>query len=148
MATAAASVRAARPADAPALAALAGQLGYPVSADELAERLPGLASSGDALLLVADGPDAGAALGWIHVELKRGLLAPLTAQVMGLVVDEGRRSQGIGARLLQAGESWARERGCHAILVGTRVTRERAHRFYRRAGYDLLKTSHFFEKRL
>jgi hypothetical protein len=28
------------------------------------------------------------------------------------------------------------------------VARERAHRFYERQGYDLIKTSHVFEKRL
>jgi GNAT superfamily N-acetyltransferase len=142
-------VRAVRAGDAPALADLAGQLGYPTDADELASRLPGVVENGDAILLVvADGSDRDTIHGWIHVELKRSLLAPLAAQVMGLVVDERRRSQGFGATLLEAGERWAREHGCHSMLVGTRVTRERAHRFYRRAGYDLLKTSHFFEKAL
>jgi GNAT superfamily N-acetyltransferase len=144
----AADLRTARAADASTLAELAGQLGYPVSAQELRERMPGVTANPDAALLVAADESDAAVLGWIHVELKRSLLAPLAAQVMGLVVDERRRSRGIGALLLEAGESWARERGCQAILVGTRVTRERAHRFYRRAGYDLLKTSHFFEKRL
>jgi GNAT superfamily N-acetyltransferase len=67
---------------------------------------------------------------------------------MGLVVDESVRSRGIGARLLERGEAWAQERGCRTMLVGTRITRERAHRFYERQGYDLLKTSHFFEKPL
>ena len=105
-----------------------------------------MATNPDAVLLVAG--TAEEVHGWIHVELKRSLLAPLGAQVMGLVVDERRRSEGIGAALLAAGEAWARERGCRSMLVGTRVTREREHRFYRRAGYDLLKTSHFFEKAL
>jgi len=34
------------------------------------------------------------------------------------------------------------------MLVGTRVTRQRAHRFYEREGYAVAKTSHFFEKEL
>ena len=129
------------------MAELAGQLGYPLAVDELAARLPAVgASDADIVLVAVDERDLAA--GWIHVEIKRTLLAPLSAQVMGLVVDEGARSRGIGARLLEQGEAWARGRGCSLILVGTRVTRERAHRFYRRQGYDLLKTSHFFEKRL
>jgi GNAT superfamily N-acetyltransferase len=140
------AVRPARTEDAPALAVLAGQLGYPTSSEELSARLPEVAANPDAVILVAGERDD--VRGWIHVELKRSLLAPLAAQVMGLVVDERRRSEGIGAALLAAGEAWARERGCRSMLVGTRVTRERAHRFYRRAGYDLLKTSHFFEKGL
>jgi GNAT superfamily N-acetyltransferase len=148
VATRTATIRPARVADAPALAALAGQLGYPSTAQDVAARLPAIATSLDAAVLVAcDGP-AEIIRGWIHVELKRSLLAPLAAQVMALVVDEGRRGEGIGAALLVVGEEWAAERGCHHMLVATRVVRERAHRFYRRSGYELLKTSHIFEKGL
>jgi GNAT superfamily N-acetyltransferase len=147
MEAAVASVRPAEAGDAARMAELAGQLGYRVTLDELAARLPAVAASdSDTLLVAVDERDV--PVGWIHVEVKRTLLAPLSAQVMGLVVDEAARSRGIGARLLEGGEAWARERGCSLILVGTRVTRERAHRFYRRQGYGLLKTSHFFEKRL
>lgn len=148
------AVRPARPHDAATLADLASQLGYPTTAGELAARLPQVTAGEDAVILVAtgggdgNGDDGGAAIGWIHVELKQSLLAPLAAQVMGLVVDEQRRGGGIGAALLAAGEAWARERGCAQMLVATRVTRERAHRFYRREGYALLKTSHVFEKAL
>jgi GNAT superfamily N-acetyltransferase len=147
METAAASMREARATDADRMTDLAAQLGYPLAPGELAERLPRVAGTRDAVVLVAVDEDD-LPIGWIHVELKPTLLAPLAAQVMGLVVDEAARNGGIGARLLERGEAWARERGCHAMLVGTRVTRERAHRFYRRQGYDLLKTSHFFEKPL
>lgn len=140
------AVRPARTEDAPALAVLAGQLGYPTSSEQLSARLPEVAAHPDAVILVAGERDE--VQGWIHVELKRSLLAPLAAQVMGLVVDERQRGGGIGAALLTAGEARARERGCAQMLVATRVTRERAHRFYRREGYALLKTSHVFEKAL
>jgi GNAT superfamily N-acetyltransferase len=87
-------------------------------------------------------------IGWIHVDVKRTLVAPRSAQVMGLVVEDAARSRGIGRDLLRAGEAWATAHGCSRIVVGTRVTRERAHRFYQREGYTLEKTSHFFEKGL
>ena len=147
MDTLAGQLREARADDAERMTELAAQLGYPLAAGELAARLPQVAGADDAVVLVAV-DESGVAIGWIHVELKATLLAPLAAQVMGLVVDEASRSRGIGARLLERGEEWARERGCQTMLVGTRVTREDAHRFYRRQGYDLLKTSHFFEKGL
>jgi GNAT superfamily N-acetyltransferase len=147
MDTVATSLREARVSDADRMTDLAAQLGYPLAPDELAERLPQVAGTRDAVVLVAV-DESDQPIGWIHVELKPTLLAPLAAQVMGLVIDEAARNRGIGARLLERGEAWARERGCRAMLVGTRVTRERAHRFYRRQGYDLLKTSHFFEKPL
>lgn len=141
------AIRPPRGADAASLADLSSQLGYPVSADELAERLAVVGANDHAAVRVAtDASDR--AIGWIHVELKRTLVAPLTAQVMGLVVAEGDRGAGVGRGLLAAAEEWAAARGCRQMLVGTRVTRERAHRFYTREGYTLQKTSHFFEKTL
>lgn len=142
-----ATVRPARPGDAEALAGLATQLGYPSSPGELTERLPHVLEAANAAVLVAtDAADR--PVGWLHVELKHSLVAPPAAQVMGLVVDEAFRDRGLGAELLRRAEEWAAARGCHALLVATRVTREDAHRFYRREGYRLLKTSHVFEKDL
>jgi GNAT superfamily N-acetyltransferase len=99
-----------------------------------------------AVLVATDTADR--PIGWLHVEIKRTLVAPRSAQVMGLVVDDAARSRGIGRDLLRAAEAWAAARGCHRMVVGTRVTRERAHRFYQREGYALDKTSYFFEKGL
>jgi len=45
-------------------------------------------------------------------------------------------------------ERWARERGAVTLRVGSRTTREGAHRFYEREGYTLAKTSHWFQKDL
>jgi GNAT superfamily N-acetyltransferase len=141
------AIRPPRSQDTAALADLSGQLGYPVGADELEARLAAVQGNDHAAVLVAtdagDGP-----IGWVHVELKRTLVAPLTAQIMGLVVDAEARSGGVGHVLLRAAEAWAAARGCRHLLVGTRVSRERAHRFYEREGYALMKTSHFFEKAL
>jgi GNAT superfamily N-acetyltransferase len=129
------------------LAILSEQLGYPVGTDELAERLAAVTANDHAKLMVAV-DDEDWPIGWIHVEVKRTLVAPLSAQVMGLVVDEAARSGGIGRELLRSAEAWAAGRGCRRMLVGTRVTRERAHRFYQREGYAVEKTSYFFEKEL
>ncbi|HEX6127847.1 MAG TPA: GNAT family N-acetyltransferase [Candidatus Limnocylindria bacterium] len=147
MATTAFAIRPATADDADRLSELATQLGYPTTPSELAMRVRALAALPDAAILVATDADD-RPIGWIHVGLKPSLLAPLSAQVMGLVVDEARRGVGIGAQLLNRAEAWATDRGCGELLVATRVTRERAHRFYRRHGYELLKTSHIFHKEL
>jgi GNAT superfamily N-acetyltransferase len=80
--------------------------------------------------------------------LHRSLVEPLSALIMGLVVGEGHRSTRIGARLLDAAERWARAHGCRQMVVATRITRERAHRFYAREGYSVAKTSYFLTKAL
>lgn len=129
------------------MATLSGQLGYPIGTDELAERLRAVGANDQAAVLVAADADD-QPLGWIHVEVRRTLVAPLSAQVMGLVVDDAVRSGGIGRDLLRAAEAWAASRGCRRMLEGTRVTRQRAHRFYEREGYTVQKTSYIFEKSL
>jgi GNAT superfamily N-acetyltransferase len=141
------AIRPPRGQDAAALAVLSGQLGYPASTQELEDRLAAVAGNDHAAVLVAtDASDR--PIGWVHVELKRTLVAPLTAQIMGLVVDAASRGGGVGSELLRAAEAWAADRGCRQMVVGTRITRERAHRFYSREGYTLQKTSHFLVKAL
>jgi GNAT superfamily N-acetyltransferase len=136
--------------DAPAVAALAGQLGYPATPDQVRARHARLASAPErgAVLVAVDDGGPGEVIGWAHVELRDTLVAPATAQLMALIVADGARDRGVGRDLLHAAESWARDRGCEALIVATRVTRTDAHRFYRREGYDLDKTSHIFLKAL
>ena len=134
------------PADAPALAALAGELGYPTDGEALLGRLAALHPTDAAVIVSTDMNDL--PTGWCHVELRRTLVEPLSALVVGLVIGEGHRSEGIGAELLGAAEGWARARGCRRLVVATRITRERAHRFYAREGYEVTKTSYFLAKDL
>lgn len=139
-------VRAPIPSDAPALAALAGELGYPTSPEALLGRLAALHPTDAAVLVSTDADDV--PTGWCHVEMRRTLVEPMSALIVALVIGEGHRSGGIGAVLLAAAERWARARGCQRLVVATRVTRERAHRFYAREGYEVSKTSYFLTKTL
>ena len=132
--------------DVPSIADLNGQLGYPAPEPELEARLAGILASDDHAVLVATQDDR--AIGWVHVAVERGLEASHVACIRGLIVDERHRSEGIGRLLIQAAEGWAGARGCEVVIVRTRVTRERAHRFYRREGFELTKTSHVFGKPL
>jgi GNAT superfamily N-acetyltransferase len=134
-------------ADAPHVADLTTQLGYPTDAGEARDRLASLEQRpDDHAALVAE--EAGRVVAWVHVELERSLASGTSANIGGLVVDEAHRSSGVGAELLAAAEHWASDRGVDRMVVRSRVARERAHRFYEREGYAIMKTSHIFEKRL
>jgi len=139
-------IRAMRRDDAGAVANLATQLGYPSSEVQLAERIAQVQGREEAAAMVAE--DAGNVVAWVHVELRRTLVADQHAQVMALVVDERCRGRGIGAALMAEAERWARKRGANAVRVASRTTREEARRFYERQGYRLTKTSNWFEKEL
>jgi ribosomal-protein-alanine N-acetyltransferase len=57
------------------------------------------------------------------------------AQVHGLAVDPQHLRHGLGSRLIDALEQFARESGCRGVYVDTPVDNERARAFYRDCGY-------------
>ena len=139
-------VRRAAPADAARLADLSTALGYPMTPDDAIRRLGEIADHPDHGLLVAE--IGGRVEGWIQVSLPRIFETPLQAEIAGLIVDESARGGGIGRKLIEAAEGWARARGCRAIRVRSNVVRERARAFYEREGFAVVKTQRVFEKPL
>jgi GNAT superfamily N-acetyltransferase len=140
-------IRRAKSGDAPRLAELAGQLGYPATADQLRQRMQRIQPASQHAIFVAESPKDGV-IGWLHVSRQPLLEVEMRAEVNGLVVAEGQRSLGAGARLLAAAEEWARKRGCKGMSVRSNVIRERAHKFYERNGYEHYKTQKSFRKSL
>jgi GNAT superfamily N-acetyltransferase len=142
-------IRRARRSDAERIARLSGELGYPATAAQIATRLRQLTPVSKHAVFVAESPDAGTGLiGWVHVSVSHLLESDIRAEVNGLVVAEGQRSAGAGAKLLEAAEEWARRRGCLGMNVRSNVIRERAHMFYERNGYEHYKTQKAFRKAL
>ena len=138
-------IRKARRGDAARIAQLSGELGYPASPEQIAARLRQLTPTTKHSVFVAESPEGGL-IGWLHVSLSHLLESDLRAEVNGLIVAEGQRSAGAGAKLLQAAEEWARRRGCKGMNVRSNVIRERAHKFYERQGYEHYKTQKAFRK--
>jgi GNAT superfamily N-acetyltransferase len=140
-------VRRARTNDAPQLAELSGQLGYPTTAKEITKRMRKLKPASQNALFVAEAQNAGV-VGWTHVSVTYLVEVGTRAELNGLIVAEGQRSLGAGARLLEAAEDWARKHGCPSMSVRSNVIRERAHKFYERQGYEHYKTQKAFRKSL
>jgi GNAT superfamily N-acetyltransferase len=140
-------IRAPGPLDYAGMATLATQLGYPAGAEDIARRLAGMRDSVEHAAFVAQLRGAEIA-GWIAVFIYRCVETDARAEVSGLVVDETNRSQGIGKRLLERAEQWAREKGCDAIGLRSNVIRDRAHAFYERQGYQHHKMQKSFRKNL
>ncbi|HTQ60958.1 MAG TPA: GNAT family N-acetyltransferase [Candidatus Solibacter sp.] len=140
-------IRRARSSDASRLAELSGELGYPASAAEIVKRMNKLKAARDNALFVAESREAGL-VGWAHVSVTHLVEAGTRAELNGLIVAEGQRSLGVGAKLLEAVESWALKHGCPTMSVRSNVIRQRAHRFYERQGYEHYKTQKAFRKEL
>lgn len=139
--------RRARISDAAQLAELSGQLGYPTTAVEIIKRMRKLKPASQNALFLAESPDA-RVIGWAHVSVTHLVEVGTRAELNGLIVADGQRSLGAGARLLEAAEDWARKRGCPSMSVRSNVIRERAHKFYERQGYEHYKTQKAFRKTL
>jgi GNAT superfamily N-acetyltransferase len=142
-------IRKARRGDAERLAQLTGELGYPATAAQIAVRLRQLTPVSKHAVFVAESPEAGmGVVGWVHVSVSHLLESDVRAEVNGLIVADGQRSAGAGAKLLEAAEAWARRRGCRGMNVRSNVIRERAHKFYERQGYEHYKSQKAFRKPL
>jgi predicted N-acetyltransferase YhbS len=133
----AATIRSATVDDCAALERLIGQLGYAVSAPEVAERLAVMQGDGR-LVLVAEFD--GAVIGCLSTSIMRVLHRPRpVGRISMMVVDEAVRGRGIGAALVRAAEQALTEAGCGIVEVTSNVRRVEAHRFYE--GLDYERTS-------
>lgn len=87
-------------------------------------------------------------VGFIALNVHEDFVGERSCTIGGLVVRDTHRSREIGAQLLDAAERWAHERDVSVVTVRSNAIRERAHRFYERHGYEIVKTQHIFRKRL
>ena len=139
-------IRGARLADAAEMARLAGELGYPASADAMAQRLAGLLpDAGQHIAVASDGERL---LGWVHVQRGSTLDIGERAEIVGLVVDATARRHGLGRRLVAVAEGWTRAQGLASLLVRSNVARDVSHPFYQSIGFARIKTQHVYAKSL
>jgi GNAT superfamily N-acetyltransferase len=139
-------IRRATSADAAGVAELSGILGYPVDRETMQRRLERIGGCEEHVVFVAE--SRGQIVGWIHGAEHEFLVAGRIGEICGLVVAEGRRTSGVGRRLVEAIEQWARERGLDQVSVRSNIVRAESHPFYEKVGYTRLKTQHTYRKLL
>jgi N-acetylglutamate synthase-like GNAT family acetyltransferase len=129
-------VREATLADAPALAPLLGELGYPVAPDELVPRMRRMLARDDEKILIAERHGAALGLLALHVFPALAYDADL-ALIMALVVTGDARGLGVGRRLIDRATTLAKSLGARRLMVTTHIRRADAHAFYERLGFEL-----------
>jgi predicted N-acetyltransferase YhbS len=128
------NIRPAMSSDSAAIAQLLDELGYPTKTEAIPPRLAALAAEKISIVLVAERD--GVAVGIITAHSIASIhddehVTWITTLAVSSVVRKG----GVGRALVQAAESWARERGSARISVTTALHRAVAHTFYERLGY-------------
>jgi predicted N-acetyltransferase YhbS len=139
-------IRRARTGDFARLTALSGELGYPATEKEMKDRLRRILPKKDHIVLVAE--LGGEVIGWMHMSVCEFVESKVFAEINGLIVADGHRSAGAGAKLLEEGRKWAVKKKCALMHVRSNVIRERAHAFYEREGFEHYKTSKIFRRPL
>jgi len=135
-----ASMREAKPEDAPKVAALLHQMGYPVSEAEAARRIK-LYTQPSYHLLVAKIDEGVVGFIALHIYDVLHLPAP-EGRISSLCVDEKIRGTGVGTALLQAAEKYFKEKGCYKIVMNSNLKRPETHQYYLNRGY-LFTSKHF-----
>jgi ribosomal protein S18 acetylase RimI-like enzyme len=86
------------------------------------------------LIVAVDGSDA--VLGYIHLKpIHDDVLDVETGYVSIIAVAENAAGQGIGKKLMEAAEVWAREHGYPSLLLDVFASNETARRFYEKTGF-------------
>ena len=139
------TIRKANTNDADRVAELSGQLGYPVGAELMAQRLERILQRAEHVVFVAETTEV---VGWIHAAEQEILETGTVCEIWGLVVAANERGKGVGRRLIEAAEEWALSRGLNQISLRSNVIRPESHPFYERIGFIRYKTQHAYRKRL
>jgi GNAT superfamily N-acetyltransferase len=121
--------------DAPDIAHLVCQLGYPVSPEEMVERLRAILAHPEYVTFVAEAQ--GRAIGLVGAYVSLGIeLTGMYGRLTGLVVDEQWRGQGIGKSLMVTLEDFLKDRGARSLILTSGKHRMEAHLFYEHLGYE------------
>ena len=81
---------------------------------------------------------------WL-IESTSGFTAAAFGWIMCIYVEAGFRGEGIGRRLMELGERWARERGLIDIILNVFNQNEAAIRLYESIGYEV-ETKRYIKK--
>ena len=139
------TIRRARGNDAGQIAVLSEELGYPVEAEDIQQRVEELSRRPDHLILVAESSSAGV-VGWAHAAEQNILEMGRYCEILGLVVAANQRGNGVGRRLVADVEQWALEHRLSHISVRSNVLRQESHPFYERMGFARVRTQHVYRR--
>lgn len=126
---------------------LTEQLGYQTNSKEVKPKLNTLLNHDEHVIYVAE-IKGRSIVGWVHAYLYRLFYTEQMIQIGGLVVDKKYRRLGIGKKLMKHCENWAKEKDCKAVILRSQVKRDKAHSFYKKIGYEMIKEQKTFYKEI
>ena len=144
------TVRQLEAADWPEWARMRAELWPDQTAAEHEADMPKWAGRDDTVVLVAVGPD-GRLCGFAEVGTRPyadGCNTSPVAYLEGWYVDADYRGAGYGRRLVEAAESWARERGLQELASDSLLDNEASHRAHEHVGFTEVERAVRYRKSL
>ena len=129
--------------DAEAVSLLSGQLGYPLSKDQILGNIKDVMQSKMHTAFVALHEKN--IVGWIGAAQAMMIEVMQHCEINGLVIDEQYRGKGIGKLLIERVRQWANENGNDKLTVHCNTKRTQAHLFYEHMGFKEVKQQKYFE---
>ncbi len=139
------NIRHAKSLDASDISGLSNQLGYPTNPKDTLDSLSPLLSSENHVVIVAELSD-GTIVGWIHVFKAQRIESGVFAEIGGFIVSEKFQGKGIGRKLLQETEKWAKHKKLTKVRVRSKIEREDATKFYTNMNFSQTKQQNVFDK--
>lgn len=121
-------------------------LGYSYPLYDTIQRLDKLLSSNDDRIFVAVEEDD--VIGYVHATHYESLYFSPMKDIMGLAIDHAHQRKGVGRKLLEEVEMWAKTDGCYGVRLVSGAKRMEAHAFYHRCGYQGKKQQINFKKEI
>ena len=150
------SIRVARTSDRESLVRMRASLWPNTSAEkhdrEVIALLSGTAALTTPLVIFVAATNEGLAVGFLEVDLRSHADGCNPAQPVGYIegwfVAENYRQQGIGKKLVEAAEEWARGHGCVEIGSDALIENETSQRAHKALGYEVVDRCVNFRKTL
>lgn len=129
--------------DLPAIVPLMNQLGYSSDEQQIRDRILEIRErNGDVIVAVKDGSQiVGCVQALLDVRLAEGKIG----EIVSLVVKSDMRGQGIGTQLFLEAKKWLHQAGCATIRIRANAVRDEAHQFYKKHGFEEIKTQKIFQ---
>ena len=131
--------------DVDAIVSLSKELGYEPQRSEIENKIHKFELSLAEEVFVAEHEKV---VGWMHISHVEPLESNSFVEIRGIVVTQDFRKKGIGTKLIQRAEEWAKEKNCKKIRVRTNVKREETRKYYRNLNFISKKTQEVFEKEI
>jgi predicted N-acetyltransferase YhbS len=123
---------------------LSQQLGYEYDEQKVKKRIEYILENTKDIIFVAEQGDE--VIGYIHGSPYELLFADSLVNILGVVVNKQHRNLGVGGKLMEKLEFWAKENGFSGVRLVSGADRLDAHKFYESHEYVYTKNQKNFIK--